>query len=523
MTKTMAIRKIGAVVVLGAMAVLASCAENPVTGESEFSLISPRQEVALGEENYQPSQQAQGGQYYIDPGVQDYVSRVGQRLAEVSDRPDLPYEFVVLNNPVPNAWALPGGKIAINSGLLLHLEDEAQLAAVLAHEIVHAAARHGASQMSKGVLFNVGSQLAGIASQQAGYGNLGGVAAQLGSAAWMARYGREDELESDAYGMVYMQRAGYDPRAAVELQETFVKLNEGRQGDFFSNLFASHPPSRERVERNRQKAAELGASGVRNRDVYQRNIAQIKEDEPAYEAQKAAIKALNNKNPDQALSHLDKAVRVQPRDGYSWELRGHAWNMKEDKSKAIQAFTTAIDRNPNYFSHYLGRGVLLYEQGKKQQARADLQKSYDLLPTNVASYYLGEMAYAAGDTAKALGYYQQAAGADTELGKAAQAKLVRLELARSPSRYIPAQTYVGDDGYLRIVIENRSGVEVRNVQLELVEMRSALVAAGSRRISGPDRLAAGQRWGLKTGIGPLSDRREAGRYRVQVIAATPAQ
>src|SRR5690606_29549334 len=103
----------------------------------------------------------------------------------------------------------------INSGLLWHLEDEAQLAAVLGHEIVHAAARHSASQMSRGMLINAGTQIAGIAAQQAGYGALGNVA-QIGAAAWMARYGRGDELEADDYGMTYMRRAGYDPQAAVE-------------------------------------------------------------------------------------------------------------------------------------------------------------------------------------------------------------------------------------------------------------------------------------------------------------------
>ncbi|MDA8978789.1 M48 family metalloprotease, partial [bacterium] len=126
------------------MAVLfaAGCAVNPVTGEKELSLISERQEISLGENNYGPSRQSQGGDYYLDSELQAYITSVGRRLAAQSDRPDLPYEFVVLNNSVPNAWALPGGKIAINRGLLEYLDDESQLAAVLAHEIVHAAARH---------------------------------------------------------------------------------------------------------------------------------------------------------------------------------------------------------------------------------------------------------------------------------------------------------------------------------------------------------------------------------------------
>ena len=97
-------------------ALLSACSVNPVTGEKEFSLVSPQQEVAIGAANYAPSQQAQGGRYYIDPDLQAYVAGVGRKLAAVSDRPGLPYEFVVLNNSVPSAWAMPGGKIAINRG-----------------------------------------------------------------------------------------------------------------------------------------------------------------------------------------------------------------------------------------------------------------------------------------------------------------------------------------------------------------------------------------------------------------------
>ena len=190
---------------------LASCTVNPVTGKSELSLVSAQQEVAIGAENFRPSQQAQGGRYSIDPGLQLYVSDIGKKLAAVSDRPDLPYEFVVLNNSVPNAWALPGGKIAVNRGLLLHLEDEAQLAAVLAHEIVHAAARHSASRMTTGTLMNIGVAALGMASQSYGLGQAGSSFARLGASAWMAKYSRDDELESDAYGMNYMVRAGYDP------------------------------------------------------------------------------------------------------------------------------------------------------------------------------------------------------------------------------------------------------------------------------------------------------------------------
>ena len=131
-----------------AFAPLSACVINPVTGDRELALISADQEIAIGEQQYEPSQQMQGGEYALDPELTAYVASVGRKLAAVSDRA-LPYEFVVLNSSVPNAWALPGGKIAVNRGLLTELDSEAELAAVLGHEIVHAAARHGALAMQR--------------------------------------------------------------------------------------------------------------------------------------------------------------------------------------------------------------------------------------------------------------------------------------------------------------------------------------------------------------------------------------
>ena len=296
---------------------LFGCAVNPVTGKNELSFMSAQQEIAVGEKNYRPSRQSQGGDYYLNPKLQAYVAGVGRKLAAVSGQPDLPYDFVVLNNSVPNAWALPGGKIAINRGLLVYLEDESQLAAVLAHEVVHAAARHGAQQMTRGTLTSVGLAAVAIGAQGQQGEQLYGQASQLGTAAWMAKYGRDDELESDYYGMEYMARAGYEPQGAVELQRTFVKLSEGKQADFISGLFASHPPSAKRVQANIAKAKTL-PSGARYRDRYQAAIAPLKKDAKAYLAQDKAMASLKNKEAKAALRYLDGAVALQPREAAFW-------------------------------------------------------------------------------------------------------------------------------------------------------------------------------------------------------------
>ena len=146
---------------LALCAVLAGCGVNPVTGKKELQFVSEAQELQIGAQHYSPTRQSEGGDLTVLPELTAYVNGVGQKLAAVADR-KLPYEFVVLNNSVPNAWALPGGKIAINRGLLTELQNEAELAAVLGHEIVHAAARHGAKAQERGTLMQAGLAAATI-------------------------------------------------------------------------------------------------------------------------------------------------------------------------------------------------------------------------------------------------------------------------------------------------------------------------------------------------------------------------
>lgn len=242
---------------LGALLLtLTGCAVNPVTGEREIVLIGEETEIRMGEQNYLPMKQSQGGEYDIDPTLTNYVEGVGNKLAAVSDR-DLPYEFVVLNNSVPNAWALPGGKIAVNRGLLTELESEAELAAVLGHEIVHAAAGHSANQMERGMLLQGLVLGTAVAASDSDYGQFAVLGANVGAQLINMKYGRGAELESDRYGMEYMSEAGYDPEGAVSLQKTFVRLSEGRQADWLTGLFSSHPPSKERVQANIETAKRL--------------------------------------------------------------------------------------------------------------------------------------------------------------------------------------------------------------------------------------------------------------------------
>jgi predicted Zn-dependent protease len=407
---------------------MTGCVVNPVTGKSQLSIMSPEQEIATGTQNYGPGQQAQGGQYVVDPGLTTYVQQVGKKLAAVSDRPNLPYEFVVLNNDVPNAWAMPGGKLAINRGLLVYLEDEAQLAAVLGHEIVHAAARHSAQQQTQNVLMGAGVLIAGvaIAEKKPEYGILGMGAMAVGAQAWQAKYGRSHELESDEVGMKYMAKAGYDAQAAVELQEIFVKLSEGRNSGFIEGLFASHPPSQSRVDANRKHAAQY-PGGVRNKAQFQRAMAQVIKDKKAYENYQKAQKLASEKKYIDAMSYVDQSIKQQPKENLFWEMKGQLLMQQKKDSEAVVALDRAIQANPQYFKPYVFRGIAYKQLGKNDMAEKDLTTSQRYLPTQIATYYLGEVALAKGNRAQATQYFQQAAQGGGEIGEAAKGQLGKLQ------------------------------------------------------------------------------------------------
>lgn len=422
MVTTVLLRSLLAVVVLIAVS---GCAVNPVTGQRELSLVSEQQELAIGAANYANYRQQQGGDYTLEPELSGYVAGIGKRLAAFSDRPGLPYEFVVVNNPTANAWALPGGKIAINSGLLRHLRDEAQLAAVIGHEIIHAAARHGAAQMSRGMLLNVGLAAIAVGSQGSSAEWLGS-ASQYGAAAWMARYGRDDELESDYHGIELMVAAGYDPQAAVELQETFVKLSEGRNSDFIAGLFASHPPSQQRVDANRAHAQRLGRGGERHASRYAAATAGLRGAEPAYLAAERATKLLAEKNYRQALAESDRAVALLPAQQQFWLLRAAIWRALDEPTKAEQALTTAIGKNRDYFLPHLQRGALRWQRGDQRGAADDYRTSYRQLKTAQAAYFIAMAALNSGDSATADRYFSAAIELGGEYAQLAAAQRQKL-------------------------------------------------------------------------------------------------
>jgi beta-barrel assembly-enhancing protease len=380
---------------------LTACGINPVTGEREMQFVSEAQEIQIGEQSYAPSRQAEGGEMEVMPELTAYINEVGQKLAAVADR-KLPYEFKVLNNSVPNAWAMPGGKIAVNRGLLTELKNESELAAVLGHEIVHAAARHGAKAQERGTLMQVGMVAAQVGAVVGGVdADVAGMAlagAGVGLQMTQMKYGRDQELQSDFYGMQYMQRAGYDLNGAITLQETFVRLSSGHgeKENAFEQLFASHPPSPERVAKNKVTAATLGVGGEVGEQRYQTRIAALTKAKPAYDKFDQAVAALKKKEFSVATSLANEANQLLPDEGRFHELLGEIALSQKHFKEAIPHYQKAIQLNPNYFGSYLGGGIAQYQSGNKPQAQQWLKRSNELLPTKPAAEYLARIAESGG-------------------------------------------------------------------------------------------------------------------------------
>ncbi len=236
------------------MSAVGGCALNPVSGSADFVVLTESQEIALGQRG--AAQVERQYTRYENPALQAYVTRIGLRLAAVSHRPKLDWRFTVLDSPEVNAFALPGGRIYITRGLMAYLHSEAELAAVLGHEIGHITARHAVNQVSKTAAFGLGLDILGArvpelrsAGTQQNIQLLGDVL--------LKGYGREHELQSDRLGAEYLARAGYDPEAmiavitALKSQEDYEKrraAGEGRAAHVYHGVFASHPSNDQRLK-----------------------------------------------------------------------------------------------------------------------------------------------------------------------------------------------------------------------------------------------------------------------------------
>jgi predicted Zn-dependent protease len=260
--------RLGTLILL-ALAAL-SCAVNPVTGKKEFMLYSESREIELGKQT--DAEVAATFGIYDDAALAAYVGKIGLGLAAKTQRPGLPYRFAVLDSPVVNAFAVPGGAVYVTRGILAMMNSEAELAAVLGHELGHVNARHSMSQMSKAQVAQLGLALGSAVSKEfAKYAGLAGAGLQV----LFLKYSRDNENQADALGVDYSRAGGYDPS---DMSATFValqKMGDLSGGSTLPGFLSTHPLTSDRIARVQSMLKPEDQKLARRPEAYLQTVQNI--------------------------------------------------------------------------------------------------------------------------------------------------------------------------------------------------------------------------------------------------------
>ena len=316
--------------VLGGFA--AGCATNPVTGQSELMLLSEEEELQMGKQAFSELAWQQGGPLRTDPATQAYLAGIVGKLHQVSHRSNLPVDFTLESASEPNAWAIPG-HTAMNRGLLQYLENEAQFAFVMGHEMGHVAARHSAARQSRATLGSAGVGILGVAGDVVGLGGLVSGVAGAGTQLLLLSYDRGQELQADQLGALYMARAGYDPNEAVRAHETLNRaidaylsnLGQSRsEPSAMSQILSTHPRHEERVGELQAYIKTLSPADVhiegdgRHAERWLRQTESVRRLAPAYARYDKALRAFMPGRPgrraEAELRGPAEGLRVPARD-----------------------------------------------------------------------------------------------------------------------------------------------------------------------------------------------------------------
>ena len=372
---------------LSAAGFMVGCATNPVTGKPQFMVVSEDQEIKIDKQN-SPYQFSSDYGPLQDTALNNYINQTGKTLAAKTHRPHMPYSFRGVNATYVNAYAFPGGSIAATRGILLDLENEAQLAALLGHELGHVNARHTAEQMSKSTLINlfVGGIATVVGTQNSGLGSLTSQLGMVGAGALLASYSRDNEREADALGLEYMVRAGYNANGFVGLMDMLRRTSKYKPSAI-ELMFATHPMSDERY-RTAVKTVQTKYRSSQSFPLYRERymdhtaklrkmkltiealqkgetlMAKEKYDEAEIHFSKALRQTsddyaglvmmskcqLAQKHYDKARSYAEKAKTVYPQEGQAYYLSGFAKINQKDYTSAYEEFNyyeKLLPGNPN--------------------------------------------------------------------------------------------------------------------------------------------------------------------------------
>jgi len=364
---------------------LVGCATNPVTGKKQLMLMSEDQEIQI-DKQYSPMQFSSDYGLVQDKGLSKYIDKTGQKMATLTHRPKIPYSFRVVNATYLNAYAFPGGSIAATRGILLALDNEAELAALLGHELGHVNARHTAEQMSKGMVTQ--AVLGGVSilagTQGATYGQLASQLGSIGAGALLASYSRDNERQADALGMEYMVKTGYGSQGMVGLMNMLQSLHKEKP-NAIELMFATHPMSQERYN-TAVKTAQIKYKDALNKPLYRErymdNTVSLRKMKPAIEEMQKGEKEMSEGKFDAAEKRYYKALKLTPNDYTAMVQMTVCQLAQKEYALGNQYAQMAKKAYPQEAQAYHYSGFAKIQLKKYDSAYKDFDKYEKLLPGN---------------------------------------------------------------------------------------------------------------------------------------------
>lgn len=413
-----------------------ACATNPVTGKKQFSLTSEKREIAVGERHYPIAIETAGGRFTTDPDLGPYVESVGHKVAQAGPRPNLPYAFAVTNDSKPHAFALPGGKIGVSRGLLVLLENEGQLAAVLGHQVVHAAARHETLALERDTI-----QRAAIITVALG-ATLAGIPA-LPLVAFSGRKGtttqrlvhmphdESQEILADRHAMKIMQKTGYPPKDRLGSFHQLASWQHDRAlEEEQGSVFAAHPISRKRLAAARlyewKVSEEEPSPTVPEPDSrgerYLAKTTWLRSIQRAYDVYDAGFDAYLDADYERAHDLAFEATDMVPEEPTFHALRGHILMKQGRFDEAFESYDRFVALRPESASAWARRGLARKAQGDYEGAFRDFQMSSAIKTNPIAAreleaWRLGRESVAQADvSAPAQAFRAQRTSMPSEMG-----------------------------------------------------------------------------------------------------------
>jgi predicted Zn-dependent protease len=381
---------------MAAAGVVVGCATNPVTGKQQLMLVSEQQEIDM-DKQHSPHQLSADYGAAQDRSLNQYVDGIGKRMGKKSHRPKMPYSFRVVNANYINAYAFPGGTIAATRGIMLELDNEAELAALLGHELGHVNARHTAEIMSKQMLTTVvvGGVAVYAGTKSTGLGGLAAQLGMLGSGVLLASYSRDNERQADDLGMNYLVKGNYSPDGMVGLMDMLKGLSKGKHSSV-ELLFATHPMSTERYDTAVSTARKKygGAKGnPLQRQRYMDNTAGLRRIKGAIKSMQKAEASLAKKQYEDADQLLRKALEIAPNDYVGLMLMAKSQLAQKKVDRAEKYLAKAKKVYPEEAQAHFLDGYTKIKKKKYDAAIVQFDRHDNLLPGNITTAFFKGYAY----------------------------------------------------------------------------------------------------------------------------------